>query len=149
MNLNLTDVTVEENERQYIKYTGEALLKVVKVTVGKTQTQNDQIKVHFQDKQGLFIIESFTVVPQSLWAIKILVKALGLPEIINTDNFVGRYANATIKEKKTQNGIIYVVDKYAESKLNKPLNIQPMQQQQEVNSDYVHNVNIDNDEIPF
>ena len=148
MNLNLTDVTVEENERQYVKYTGEALLKVVKVTVGKTQTQNDQIKVHFQDKQGLFIIESFTVVPQSLWAIKILVKALGLPEIINTDNFIGRYVNATIKEKKTQNGIIYVIDKYSESKLNKPLNIQPVQQQ-ETNNDYVHNVNIDNDEIPF
>jgi len=148
MNLNLTDVTVEENERQYIKYTGEALLKVVKVTVGKTQTQNDQIKVHFQDKQGLFIIESFTVVPQSLWAIKILVKALGLPEVINTDNFIGRYVNATIKEKKTQNGIIYVIDKYSESKLNKPLNIQPVQQQ-EANNDYVHNVNIDNDEIPF
>ena len=148
MNLNLTDVTVEENERQYIKYTGEALLKVVKVTVGKTQTQNDQIKVHFQDKQGLFIIESFTVVPQSLWAIKILVKALGLPEVINTDNFIGRYVNATIKEKKTQNGIIYVIDKYSESKLNEPLNIQPVQQQ-EANNDYVHNVNIDNDEIPF
>jgi len=148
MNLNLTDVPVEENERQYVKYTGEALLKAVKVTVGKTQTQNDQIKVHFQDKQGLFIIESFTVVPQSLWAIKILVKALGLPEIINTDNFIGRYVNATIKEKKTQNGIIYVIDKYSESKLNKPLNIQPVQQQ-ETNNDYVHNVNIDNDEIPF
>ena len=92
MRIDLTNVDAENEERTYIKREGEFTLKVVKVTQGKTSNGNDQIKVHFQDRGGQFAMDEFVLTQNSLWKLKVFTKALKLPNIIDTNMFIDRYA---------------------------------------------------------
>ena len=116
--VDLTNVEAEEQERVYIKQEGKITLKVVKVTEGKTSNGNDEIKVHFQDKAGRWAIDNFVLTPNALWKLKVLTKALKLPNVVDTNLFIDRYVIATFKAKQTQNGgTIYEIKKYEPSKL--------------------------------
>ena len=118
MVIDLTDIEIENDERIYIKKEGIFVLKVVKITEGKTSNNNKQIKVHFQDRNGHFAIDEFVIVKNSLWALKVLSKALKLPNIIDTNMFIDRYVKATIKAEPTQNGgVVYKIKKYEPSNL--------------------------------
>ena len=118
MRIDLTNVDAENEERRYIKREGEFVLKVVKVTQGKTSNGNDQIKVHFQNRDGQFVMDEFILTQNSLWKLKVFTKALKLPNIIDTNMFIDRYVKATIKSRTTQNGgVIYEIKKYEQSNL--------------------------------
>ena len=167
MVLYLDDVQVEDTERVYIKQEGVITLKVVKVTEGKTTNNNDQIKVHFQDKAKRFAIDDFVITPNAMWRIKVLTKALKLPNVIDTNLFIDRYVQATFKAKKTPNGgVIYEIKKYEASPLTntyeppqqQQTNYQQQQQHQApqqqnhqagVQQELPPPIDIDEDEIPF
>lgn len=118
MRIDLTAVDAEQDKRVYIKKEGDFTLKVVKVTHGKTSNNNEQIKVHFQDRNGHYAIDEFVLTQNALWKLKVLSKALKLPNIIDTNMFIDRYVKATIKAKATQNGgTIYEIKKYEASNL--------------------------------
>ncbi|MDY0193592.1 MAG: hypothetical protein RBR93_08695 [Aliarcobacter butzleri] len=118
MRIDLSNIDAENQERIYIKKEGEYILKVVKVTQGKTSNNNDQIKVHFQDRRGQYAMDEFVLTDNSLWKLKVFTKALKLPNIIDTNMFIDRYVKATIKAKATQNGgTIYEIKKYEPSNL--------------------------------
>lgn len=118
MRIDLSNIDAENEDRIYIKKEGEYVLKVVKITQGKTSNNNEQIKVHFQDRRGQYIIDEFVLTDNSLWKLKVFTKALKLPNIIDTNMFIGRYVKATIKAKATQNGgTIYEIKKYEPSNL--------------------------------
>ena len=57
MRIDLSNIDAENQERIYIKKEGEYVLKVVKVTQGKTSNNNEQIKVHFQDRKGQYAMD--------------------------------------------------------------------------------------------
>jgi len=117
MRIDLSDVETEDTERKYIQEEGEFTLKVVKVTEGKTSNQNPQIKVHFQDKLGRYAMDDFVLTESALWKLKLLTKALKLPNVVDTGMFYDRYVKATLKAKQTANGHIYEIKKYEPSNL--------------------------------
>jgi hypothetical protein len=154
MRIDLTGVDAEQDERVYIKKEGEFTLKVVKVTQGKTSNNNDQIKVHFQDRNGHYAIDEFVLTQNALWKLKVLSKALKLPNVIDTNMFIDRYVKATVKAKATQNsGTIYEIKKYEASNLT---NTYVAQEPRVVYEKHTHAQNhqankqeFDEDEIPF
>jgi hypothetical protein len=157
MVINCQNVKADNQDRVYIKYAGVTLLKVHSVTMGTSSNNNQQVKVHFQDKNENFITDTFVLTPNALWKIKLLAQALEVPaDIVNTDHFAGRYAEVTIKEKKTQNnGVIFEINKYEATKANKPFQApqaevvyQDDQVQQKV-EELKQEMQIDEDEIPF
>lgn len=117
MQIDLTNIETEDTRREYIREEGEFTVKVVKVTEGKTSNQNPQIKVHFQDRNGRFAIDEFVLTESALWKLKLLTKALKLPNVINTEMFYERYVKITLKAKQTTNGHIYEIKKYEPSNL--------------------------------
>jgi|LGOV01.1.fsa_nt_gb hypothetical protein len=117
MIINTTGVDADTTERVYIKQEGELTLKVVRVTEGKTQNNNPQIKVHFQDKQDRWAFDEFVITPNAMWKVKIFTKALKLPNVVDTNLFIARYVKATFGTKKTANGEIYEIKKYEASPL--------------------------------
>jgi hypothetical protein len=166
MRIDLTDIPVEDNEREYIKQEGAFTLKVVKLTEGKTTNNNPQIKVHFQDKLGRYAIADFVLTDNALWALKVLTKALKLPNVIDTDMMLDRYVVAHIKAKKTQNGEIFEIKKYEASHLTNtytpPVYRENTQEQYKAQESKNHQhtgtqnelptplpIDIDEDEIPF
>lgn len=157
MVINCQGIQVENGERVYIKYVGQATLKVDKVTEGLSRNNHKQIKVHMIDKNGHFITDTFILTPNSLWKLKLFADALGVPsEIINTEHFAGRYTKATIKDKPTNNnGVIFEISKYEASKLNKPFEAPTIEvafenatTQQKI-EELRQEINIEEDEIPF
>lgn len=171
MNIDLTGVDAEQDERVYIKQEGKITLKVVKVTEGVTSNQNPQIKVHFQDRQGRWAIDEFVVTDNALWKLKVFTTALKLPNKIDTNMFIDRYVEATFKAKATQNGgQIFEIKKYEPSKFTNTYTPQVQyqnaggqnitQQQYQAQTQNNHGVqqelpqqqapiDIDEDEIPF
>lgn len=158
MRIDLSNIDAENEERIYIKKEGEFVLKVVKITHGKTSNGNDQIKVHFRDRAGNYAMDEFVITENSLWKLKVFTKALKLPNIIDTNMFIDRYVKATIKAKATQNGgTIYEIKKYEPSNLTntyvaqEPQVIYEKQQtQQHLQASYEPaNYEIDDDKIPF
>jgi len=143
--IDLTNVDGENEERVYIKQEGKITLKVVKVTERLTQNNNTELKIHFQDKAGRWAIDSFVLTPNSLWRLKIFTKALKMPDVVNTDELIGRYVIATFKAKQTsKGGTIYEIKKYEPSKLT-----QPYQPKVPVVVENEHGETINEDEIPF
>lgn len=155
MRIDLTSVQVEDVEREYIKQEGVFTLKVVKLTSGKTTNGNDQLKVHFQDKFGKYAIADFVLTDNALWALKVLTKALKLPNVIDTEMMLDRYVIAHIKAKRTQNGEIFEIKKYEPSKLTNTMGI-PTTYEKVQNNQEAHKmpevpkpIDVDKDEIPF
>lgn len=162
MRIDLTDIPVEDNEREYIKQEGVFTLKVVKLTEGKTTNNNPQIKVHFQDKLGRYAIADFVLTDNALWALKVLTKALKLPNVIDTDMMLDRYVIAHIKAKKTTNGgEIFEIKKYEASSLTNTMEKMPIpttygnvqQNHQNTHTQQMPQaqapIDIDEDKIPF
>ena len=158
MVIDTNGVEVEENERQYIKREGKITLKAIKVTEHTTRNGNPALKVHFQDKIGHWAIDEFVVTDNALWRIKMLTKAMKLPNVVDTELIVGRYVIADFKTKKTNNGgVIYEIKKYEQSKLTNTYtppvtyeNAQGQQYQPQAGTQQeVPPIDINEDEIPF
>lgn len=143
--IDLTGIEAENEERVYIKQAGNFTLKVVKVTEATAQSGNKKIKVHFIDKHGRYTIDEFTLTKNALWKLKLLTKALKLPNVLDTDMFLDRYVIATVEEKPTQSGgIIYQITKYEASSLtNTYVREEPKISHED------RTVEIELDEIPF
>ena len=140
--IDLTNVDLEDKERVYIKQEGAIILKVVKVTEGKSASGYDEIKVHFQDKAGRWAIDNFVLTPNALWKLKVLTKALKLPNIVDTDMFIDRYVIAHFKAKSTANGgTIYEIKKYETSKLTNTYIAEAVNDEQQLD--------VSNEDIPF
>lgn len=157
MIVNMQDIHTEKGERIYIKYVGRVVLKVDSITMGTSSNKNQQIKVHMVDKAGHFITDTFVLTPNSLWALKLFAEALEVPtDIVNTDHFIGRYVNATIKDKMSNNNNkIFEIKKYEETKANKPFEVpqievtfENIETQRRIEALKQKTI-IDEDEIPF
>jgi len=162
MIVDTTGVNVEETERVYIKREGAIILKAVKVTEHTTKNGNPSFKVHFQDKVGHWAIDEFVITNNAMWKIKMLTKALKLPNVVDTNIIPDRYVIATFKAKATQNGgKIFEIKKYEPSKLTNTYERpapqvvyenQPQQQYQPQQGELPQEapvMDIDEDEIPF
>lgn len=159
--VNMQGVKAENEDRIYIKYAGQAILKVDKITEGVSRNNYPQIKVHLKDKHGHFITDTFILTPNSLWKLKLFAQALEVPtDIVNSDHFAERYTKATIKEKPTNNnGVIYEIVKHETAKANKPFvppkievafeNVATQQKIEELKQEVGGGIDIDEDEIPF
>ena len=162
----IIDMTnVEINEYNYIQDEGDYLLKVTKVTEDKTRNYNDVIKVFMEDRNGDIFIDDFVITDNAMWKLKLLTKALKMPNVVDTSLMVGRYVEAKLgKEPYDKNGETkykLVAKKYRESKLTNTLeesqqqngyNNQSFQQDQHNQSKsngYQPEVSIDDDSIPF
>jgi len=159
MIIDTNGVEVEENERLYIKREGKITLKAIKVTEHTTRNNNPAFKVHFQDRFGHWAIDEFVATDNALWKIKMITKAMKLPNVVDTNLMVDRYVIADFRAKKTQNGgVIYEIKKYEPSKLTNtytpPVTYENSQGQeyQPQNQGQVQTppaIDIDEDEIPF
>ena len=87
---------------QYIQREGEYLLKVIKVDQDRTANFNDVIKVTFQNKSGEVHIEDFVITEKALFKLKLLTKALKMPNVIDTNMMQDRYVKAVIKTENYQ-----------------------------------------------
>ena len=112
-------------ETQFISEPGEYLVKVISVKQDKTANFNDIEKVTFQTKDGLQISDEFVVTDRALWRMKIFTKALKLPTVTDTDDWVGRYVKITVEsENYKKDGVDkqkFVIKSYAESSLTNTL----------------------------
>lgn len=169
MRIDVSNVEVENEERVYIKREGEITLKAVKVTEHTSTGGHPAFKVHWQDRAGQWAIDEFVVTENALWKIKMLTKALKLPNVLDTHLIPSRYAKATFKAKGTQNGgQIFEIKKYEPSNLTntyEPPRQQPQAQYQDAGGNSMtqqqyqqyqqhqqsqqQQIDIDEDEIPF
>ena len=90
-NYDLTGV----EETQWIKTVGQHIVKVIGVTQGKTSNNNDVEKVTFQNANKEQIKDEFVVTDNSLWKMKAFTKALKLGDVVNTDQWIGRFVVIT------------------------------------------------------
>lgn len=90
-NYDLTGV----EETQWIKTVGQHIVKVIGVTQGKTSNHNDVEKVTFQNQNKEQIKDEFVVTDNSLWKMKAFTKALKLGDVVNTDQWIGKFVVIT------------------------------------------------------
>lgn len=90
-NYDLTGV----EETQWIKTVGQHIVKVIGVTQGKTSNNNDVEKVTFQNANKEQIKDEFVVTDNSLWKMKAFTKALKLGDVVNTDQWIGKFVVIT------------------------------------------------------
>lgn len=90
-NYDLTGV----EETQWIKTVGQHIVKVIGVTQGKTSNNNDVEKVTFQNQNKEQIKDEFVVTDNSLWKMKAFTKALKLGDVVNTDQWIGKFVVIT------------------------------------------------------
>lgn len=93
MIIDLTNIEETEQEKlPYLARTGRILLKVTKVKDGGiTKNGNKVLKVFFKTKEGELYIEEIVMTVDSLWRLKILTKALKMPNVVDTDQMANRY----------------------------------------------------------
>lgn len=93
MIIDLTNIEETEQEKlPYLARTGRILLKVTKVKDGGiTKNGNKVLKVFFKTKEGELYIEEIVMTVDSLWRLKILTKALKMPNVVDTDMMTNRY----------------------------------------------------------
>lgn len=93
MIIDLTNIEETEQEKlPYLARTGRILLKVTKVKDGGiTKNGNKVLKVFFKTKEGELYIEEIVMTIDSLWRLKILTKALKMPNVVDTDMMTNRY----------------------------------------------------------
>ena len=129
---DLTDVV----EAQFINEAGEYTVKVISVTEGKTEYGNPIEKVVFKTREDLQISDEFVVTDRALWKMKIFTKALKLPTVTDTDQWVGRYVKIHVgTENYAKNdgtkGSKFVIKKYEESPLTNTQIPQPITLEEE------------------
>lgn len=93
MIIDLTNIEETEQEKlPYLARTGRILLKVTKVKDGGiTKNGNKVLKVFFKTKEGELYIEEIVMTVDSLWRLKILTKALKMPNVVDTEMMANRY----------------------------------------------------------
>lgn len=93
MIIDLTNIEETEQEKlPYLTRTGKILLKVTKVKDGGiTKNGNKVLKVFFKTKEGELYIEEIVMTVDSLWRLKILTKALKMPNVVDTEMMANRY----------------------------------------------------------
>ena len=129
-------------ETQWINSIGQHLVKVVSVATDKTSNDNTVEKVTFQNEIGERIKDEFVVTDNSLWKMKAFTKALKLGDIVNTDQWIGKFVNITTGKETypKQNGekgekvVIKVYEPY-----------EPKKKAQEPDPSFA----LDEDELPF
>ena len=138
-NYDLTGV----EETQWIKTVGQHIVKVIGVTQGKTSNNNDVEKVTFQNANKEQIKDEFVVTDNSLWKMKAFTKALKLGDVVNTDQWIGKFVVITTgKESFTkENGekgekvVVKFYEPYEHKKQQAP---EPLPE-----------IDINDDELPF
>ena len=130
-------------ETQWIKTVGQHIVKVISVTQGKTSNSNDVEKVTFQNANKEQIKDEFVVTENSLWKMKAFTKALKLGDVVNTDQWVGKFVVITTgKENYTKDngekGEKVVVKFY-----------EPYEHKKQQVPEPLPEIDIDDDELPF
>lgn len=93
MIIDLTGIEETEGEKlPYLNRTGKILLKVTKVKDGGiTKNGNKILKVFFKSREGELYIEEIILTQEALWKLKVITKALKMPNVIDTELMVNRY----------------------------------------------------------
>ena len=86
-------------ETQWIRTVGQHIVKVVSVAQSKTSNDNIVEKVTFQNANKERISDEFVVTENSLWKMKVFTKALKLGDVVNTDQWVGKFVVITTAEE--------------------------------------------------
>lgn len=138
-NYDLTGV----EETQWIKTVGQHIVKVIGVTQGKTSNNNDVEKVTFQNQNKEQIKDEFVVTDNSLWKMKAFTKALKLGDVVNTDQWIGKFVVITTgKESFTKDngekGEKIVVKFY-----------EPYEHKKQQTPEPLPEFDINDDELPF
>ena len=130
-------------ETQWIKTVGQHIVKVIGVTQGKTSNNNDVEKVTFQNANKEQIKDEFVVTENSLWKMKAFTKALKLGDVVNTDQWIGKFVVITTgKESFTkengEKGEKIVVKFY-----------EPYEHKKQQVHEQLPEIDIDDDGLPF
>jgi len=134
MIIDLTNIEETEQEKlPYLARTGRILLKVTKVKDGGiTKNGNKVLKVFFKTKEGELYIEEIILTQEALWRLKVLTKALKMPNIVDTDMMANRYVygNFTQENYNKSDGTIgakIVAKSWEPSELTNTLKDEPKQ----------------------
>ena len=148
MRIDLSGIEIDTEDRLYVKREGVITLKVVKITHFTTKNGNQAFKVHFKTRANEWAFDEFILTDNALWRLKILTKALKLPNAIDTDMMLNRYVKATFVSKVTQNGNkIFEIKKYEPSELTNTYEI-PVHYERTSNVNIQEEI-IEDDKIPF
>lgn len=100
----IIDMT-EVEEIQYVREAGEHLLKVIEVIEGRTTKQGNQVlKVVFENKDKLRHIEDFVLTDAAMYRLKILTKALKMPNVVDTRMMLDRFVVAELVQERYTKG---------------------------------------------
>ena len=138
-NYDLTNV----EETQWIKTVGQHIVKVIGVTQGKTSNNNDVEKVTFQNANKEQIKDEFVVTENSLWKMKAFTKALKLGDVVNTDQWVGKFVVITTGEET------YPKNDGSEGKKIVIKFYEPYEHKKQQTPDPLPEFSINDDELPF
>ncbi len=138
-NYDLTGV----EETQWIKTVGQHIVKVIGVTQGKTSNNNDVEKVTFQNANKEQIKDEFVVTDNSLWKMKAFTKALKLGDVVNTDQWIGKFVVITtgkesFAKENGEKGEKVVVKFY-----------EPYEHKKQQAPEPLPEIDINDDELPF
>lgn len=156
MRLDLTNV----EEKSYLK-AGNHFVKVIKQEETFSHNGKPILKVTFANKSGAQISDDFYLTEQAMFRIKLLTKALKMPNVLDTELMINRYVNIEVVEEPYQdrngnNKIAYKVSSYEEATQTNtleqkdallPVEIvvkEPLKQQHNI-----PDIDINDDEIPF
>ena len=150
MIIDLTNIEETEQEKlPYLARIGKILLKVTKVKDGGiTKNGNKVLKVFFKTKEGELYIEEIILTQEALWRLKVLTKALKMPNIIDTELMVNRFVFGNFNQENynKNNGTVgqkIVAKSWEQSELTNTLSEAP-----KVSVTPVIEID-DNGEIPF
>ena len=138
-NYDLTNV----EETQWIKTVGQHIVKVIGVTQGKTSNNNDVEKVTFQNANKEQIKDEFVVTENSLWKMKAFTKALKLGDVVNTDQWVGKFVVITTGEET------YPKNDGSEGKKIVVKFYEPYEHKKQQAPDPLPEFDVNDDELPF
>lgn len=138
-------------ETQWINTVGQHTVKVLSVTAGKTNNNNNLEKVVFADKDGFQITDEFVVTDKALYRMKLFTKALKLQTVTDTDQWVGRYvkintAKETYQKQDGSTGEKLVIKSYEPSSLtNSGVPVEVV----DAKGNQIPEIDIIEDQIPF
>ena len=138
-NYDLTNV----EETQWIKTVGQHIVKVISVTPSKTSNNNDVEKVTFQNANKEQIKDEFVVTENSLWKMKAFTKALKLGDVVNTDQWVGKFVVITTGEET------YPKNDGSEGKKIVVKFYEPYEHKKQQAPDPLPEFDVNDDELPF
>jgi hypothetical protein len=99
MIIDLTDI--ETNN--YIDTEGEHLLRVIDVKNDRyTNNGNQILEVLFQNKEKVKHKEDFFLTDKAKFRLKLLTKALKMPNMVDTDEMIDRFVIANIQKKEVE-----------------------------------------------